>query len=124
MPILDVEIITRPGEVIGPHLASELARRAGLIFGSPPGGTWVKVHSLASEYYAENDDNPGSSIYPVFVSVLKARRPSPIARQKEVEQLTTAVTQVCHRPAENVHIIYLSDGTGRIAFGDKMVSKG
>lgn len=121
MPILDVEIITRPGESVDPHLAGELAQRAGAIFGSPPGSTWVKVHPLASEQYAENDDGPRGDVYPVFVSVLKAKRPSPAALQKEVEQLTTAVAQACQRPPENVHIIYLPEGSGRIAFGGKVI---
>lgn len=120
MPILDVEIITRPGEPINPHLAIELANRVGAIFGSPPGSTWVKVHPLANENYAENDDHPHGDIYPVFVSVLKSKLPSPSDLQKEASQLTAAIAQVCNRPAENVHILYLPEGTGRIAFGGQI----
>jgi phenylpyruvate tautomerase PptA (4-oxalocrotonate tautomerase family) len=120
MPILDVEIITRPGETISPYLASKLANRAGTIFLSPPASTWVKVHTLPCENYAEND-SPDSNIYPVFVSILKANLPAPDALQQEVEQLTAAIAHLCNRPAENVHIIYLPEGTGRVAFGGKIV---
>lgn len=66
--------------------------------GSPPGNTWVKVRPLANEDDAENDDGQSGDAYPVFVSVLKAERPSPDALQQEVEQLTTAVAQLCQRP--------------------------
>ncbi len=121
MPVLDVEIITRPGESIDPHLASELAQRAGEIFGSAPGNTWVKVRPLAGENYAENHDSPPGDVYPVFVSVLKAKLPSPDALRREVDRLTAAIAQICNRSTQNVHIIYLPEGTGRIAFGGKVV---
>jgi phenylpyruvate tautomerase PptA (4-oxalocrotonate tautomerase family) len=121
MPILEIEIITRLGESIDPQLATDLADRAGAIFGSPAGHTWVRVHSLPSENYAENHGGSGVDVYPVFVSVLKAERPSPQDLQREVEQLTMAVAQLCNRPEENVHIIYLPDGRGRVAFGGKVV---
>ena len=121
MPILDVEIITRPGESIDPHLATEIAHRAGEIFGSAPGNTWVKVRPLAGENYAENDDSPPGNVHPVFVSVLKAKLPPADALQTEVDRLTAAIAQICDRPAENVHIIYLPEGAGRIAFGGKVI---
>jgi len=54
MPILTVEIVTRPGEYIRPELAQELADRTDKIFASAPGTTWVKVHFIARENYAEN----------------------------------------------------------------------
>lgn len=120
MPILHVEIITRPDEYIRPELARELADRTGEIFGSSPGSTWVKVYLLPGENYAENNSMPGD-VYPVFVSVLKARLPSPDALQIEVTKLTAAVAQVCGRPEENVHIIYLPEGTGRVAFGGMLL---
>lgn len=120
MPILDVEIVTRPHESIRPGLARELADRTGEILGSPPGGTWVKVHLLSGEAYAENQST--EELFPVFVSILKARLPSPEALQIEVTQLTAAIAQACARPEENIHILYLPEGTGRIAFGGKLLS--
>lgn len=120
MPILDIEIVARPNESFDPHIASELANLAGEIFGSPASGTWVKVHTIASENYAENHSR-SPDVYPVFVSILRAKLPSPDAMQREVERLTTTIAQVCRRPAEAVHIIYLPEGAGRVAFGGRLI---
>jgi len=121
MPILNVEIVMRPDEHIRPELAKELADRTGEILGSLPGNTWVKVYPIAREYYAENYSMPGD-VYPVFVSVLRAKLPSPDLLQNEVAKLTSSVAQACDRPEENVHIIYLPEGTGRVAFGGRLLS--
>lgn len=121
MPILNVEIITRPDEHIRSDLARELADRTGKIFGSSPGNTWVKVYLLSGENYAENDGMPGD-VYPVFVSVLRAKLPSPDLLQNEVAELTSSVAQVCDRPKENIHMIYLPEGTGRVAFGGRLLT--
>jgi len=120
MPILNVEIVARPDEYLSPKLATELANRTGEIFGSAPGSTWVKVHLIARENYAENS-SVSEDIYPVFVSVLKAKLPSPDSLQAEVAKLTAAIAQVCGRPQENVHIVYLPAGAGRVAFGGKVL---
>jgi phenylpyruvate tautomerase PptA (4-oxalocrotonate tautomerase family) len=121
MPILDIEIVARPGETLSPNLAHELAHRAGEIFDSAPGGTWVKVHLIAQEHYAENSV-ASERFYPVFVSILKAKLPAPGALQEEITRLAAAIAEICGRPAENVHIIYLPEGAGRVAFGGKVVS--
>jgi phenylpyruvate tautomerase PptA (4-oxalocrotonate tautomerase family) len=121
MPILHVEIISRPDESIRAGLAKELADRSGEIFGSPSGGTWVKVYLLAREAYAENSSTE-EDILPVFVSVLKAKLPPVDTLQEEIARLTAAVAQVCDRPEENVHIIYMPEGSGRVAFGGKLLS--
>lgn len=120
MPILTVEIVTRPNEHFSATLAQELAECAAEVFGSAPGGTWVRVHFTASEHYAENSIGPEHP-YPVFVSVLKARWPSPDVLQTEVAQLTLSLAQICNRPPENVHIIYSPEGAGRVAFGGQLV---
>ena len=121
MPILDVEIVTHPNENSRPDLVTELANQAGEIFHSPPGNTWVKIRFIARENYAENSNGSGD-IFPVFVSVLKARMPSPEALQAEVTELTVVIARVCNRPQENVHILYLPEGAGRVAFGGKVLS--
>jgi phenylpyruvate tautomerase PptA (4-oxalocrotonate tautomerase family) len=120
MPILEVEIVTRPQETLPPNLAGELANRAGEVFGAPPGSTWVKLRVIPSEYYAENG-GAAEGVYPVFVSVLKARLPEPDALQNEVDQLTALIAQVCARPPVNVHILYQPAAAGRIAFGGIVV---
>lgn len=120
MPILDVEMVLRPGERLEPGLAQALASRAGEALAAPAGTTWVKVHALGAEHYAEDGGVP-EGVYPVFVSVLKARWVEPAARQAEVARLTRAVAEACGRPAENVHLFYEPEGAGRVAFGGRLV---
>ncbi|HLF04269.1 MAG TPA: hypothetical protein VI855_03540 [Dehalococcoidia bacterium] len=122
MPIVDVEVVVRSEESLASNLAARLAEACGEIFGSAPGGTWVKVRSVLRTRYAENGGNLPEDFYPVFVTVLKAKLPSPKAMQTEVASLTEAVAQTCGRPQENVHVIYEPEAAGRVAFGGKIVS--
>ena len=121
MPILDVEIVLEPGEALRPGLAGELADRAGEVFGAAPGTTWVKLRAIAAEHYAENETGRPTDIYPVFVSVLKAKLPPLDERRHEVMRLTEAMARACRRPPESVHIQYLPEGAGRMAFGGTLV---
>ena len=121
MPILDIEIVLRHGEILLPDLAARLAEAAGEIFGSSPGRTWVKLRSLPPEQYAEDGDGPPPGVYPVFVSVLKAERPDGEMLRLEAGSLARAIGQVCNRPAENVHILYEADAKGRLAFGGEII---
>lgn len=52
MPVLDVEIVLRPGEELPPDLSANLARATARVFGTPPGRTWVKVRPLSPLLYA------------------------------------------------------------------------
>ena len=121
MPILDVEIVLGPGESLDPAPASELADRAGEVFGAAPGTTWVKLRAIPAEHYAENQTGRPSDVYPVFVSILKAKLPPLDQRQSEVARLTEAIARICRRRPENVHILYLPEGAGRMAFGGTLV---
>jgi phenylpyruvate tautomerase PptA (4-oxalocrotonate tautomerase family) len=120
MPILDIEIVLLPGEMMSSGLAGEIADRCGDIFGSPPGNTWVKLRVTPRDHYAENGGGP-AGVCPVFVSVLRARLPAPDALRAEVARLTAAIAEATGRPAENIHIIYLPEGAGRVAFGGEIV---
>jgi phenylpyruvate tautomerase PptA (4-oxalocrotonate tautomerase family) len=121
MPIVDVEIVSPADEVFPAELAPRLANRLGEVFGSPPGNTWVKVRAFPARDYAENGQGGENDMYPVFVSVLKAHLPRPEQMQAEVAALTLATAEICRRLPENVHIIYLPKGAGRVAFGGKIV---
>jgi phenylpyruvate tautomerase PptA (4-oxalocrotonate tautomerase family) len=121
MPILDVEVVLKPGESLGREVAAELANRAAQIFGAPPRSTWVKLRTIASDHYAENGGDWSPEVYPVFVTILKARLPAPEQIRAEVAALTPVIAQVCARPAENVHVIYAPEGAGRVAFGGELV---
>jgi phenylpyruvate tautomerase PptA (4-oxalocrotonate tautomerase family) len=121
MPILEIEIVTRPAEVLRSDLAAEIADRAGEVFGSAPGATWVRVHALPAESYAENGGGPPAGVYPVFVSVLKSKLPDATGLEREARQLAETVGRTCSRHPENVHILYLPEGAGRVAFGGNVI---
>ena len=114
MPILTIEIVLQPKESIPNSLAKEIADKAGAIFGSGPAQTWVKLREIEAGHYAENGV-AALEYFPVFVSVLKAELPSPEEMEEEVKKLTQAIGAICHRPPENVHIVYLPPGRGRVA---------
>jgi len=121
MPILDVQIVLRPGEELPPNLASAIADAAAPVFGAPPGNTWVLVKALPASAYAEDSSPPGEGFIPVFVSVLKARL-DPIEKLKEeAMRLSKAIAIACQRPQENVHILYEPEALGRIAFGGHLM---
>ena len=117
MPILDVEVVLKPEERLRAGLAGEIADAAGEILGSEPGGTWVKLRELQREQYAENGGGPPEGVWPVFVEVLKGELPEGEEMRKEAGRLGTEIGRICGRPQENVHILYLPVGAGRIFFG-------
>jgi phenylpyruvate tautomerase PptA (4-oxalocrotonate tautomerase family) len=121
MPILDVEFVVDDAITAGSGLATALADAAGEVFDTPPGRTWVRLRRISSEDYAENKGGPLGGVLPVFVTVLKARRPPPETLRAEIDRLTRAVARVLDRPAENVHVIYLPEGRGRVAFGGRLI---
>ncbi|MCI0334447.1 MAG: hypothetical protein L0228_14610 [Planctomycetes bacterium] len=119
MPILDIEIVLRPGEALPADLAKTLAELATQVFGAAPGTIWVKLKTIDADNYAEN--GVGTETYhPVFVGVLKAKLPTLEQIQAEVTALTAVIAEACGRPQENVHVLYEPEGAGRIAFGGKL----
>jgi hypothetical protein len=117
VPILDVEVVLKPEEGLRKGLAGEIADAAGEIFGSEPGGTWVKLRVLLRDQYAENGGDPPEGVWPVFVNVLKGELPDGGEMKEEAGKLATKIGRICERPKENVHILYLPPGSGRIFFG-------
>jgi phenylpyruvate tautomerase PptA (4-oxalocrotonate tautomerase family) len=121
MPVVEVEVVLRAGETLRPQLAKALADALGHIFAAPPRTTWIRLRGLAAEDYAENADDPPAGERPVFVSVLQKRRPRRSEMQQEVDRITAAVADLCGRQTGSVHVIYLPDGAGRVAFGGRIV---
>jgi phenylpyruvate tautomerase PptA (4-oxalocrotonate tautomerase family) len=121
MPILEVEVVLKDGEVVDPRAAARIADAAAAVFGTPPGNTWVRLRTLLSSGYAEDAGGPPDGVFPVFVSVLKARSGAPGEMACEAERLTRAIAPILNRPPENVHILYEPDGAGRVSFGGKLV---
>jgi phenylpyruvate tautomerase PptA (4-oxalocrotonate tautomerase family) len=121
MPILDVEIILRPGEVLPETLADLLAPAAGQALGASAGRTWVKLRAIDHNHYAEDSAGARRGASPVFVHILKSDLPRNDEMRSEIRRLTEAVASLCDRPPENVHVIYAPTARGRIAFGGKIV---
>src|SRR5688500_8248464 len=112
MPILDVTIVG-PSDVT----AAPLADRAGEIFGSEPGHTWVRLHRAHVTDYAENRvATPPPS---VFAPVILRQRPED--RVALVLRLTEMLATATGRDAENVHVVFEPAAAGRIAFGGELV---
>lgn len=122
MPILDIELIMGPNESCKHDLAQEIADMVGEVLDSPPGHTWVKLRLLQGSLYAENGSDHSELARPVFVTVLKARAPTRDEIKVEAERLSVSIAKATGRPKENVHILYLPEGVGRIAFGGKLVT--
>jgi phenylpyruvate tautomerase PptA (4-oxalocrotonate tautomerase family) len=120
MPILDVEIVLSDGHAVPDNLAAQIADAAGKLFGSPPGTTWVRLRPLPRSCYAENDAPDPEGWNAVFVTVLKARLPATGELEPEIRSLTEIVADLCGRKPENVHVLYLPDAAGRIAFGGRL----
>ncbi len=120
MPIVEVEVILRPAETLRDELAQELADALGEALNTASGTTWVKVDGRTHNRYAESGGMTADT-FPVFVTILKSSLPALEARTAEAERVTACVSRICERPSENVHIIYLPEGKGRVAFGGDLV---
>ena len=121
MPIVDVEIVAPAPEQLTGEVTSALADAIGQALGTGPADTWVRLRTLAAESYAENGVARTETPRPVFVTVLKGRRPTGDALASEVDQITGAVARILDRRADRVHVLYLADAAGRIAFGGVLV---
>ena len=121
MPIVTVEVVVDPERTLKLNLAQSLADAIGRALASPPGQTWVRLHVLGSNAYAENESVIGADALPVFVTVLKRQVPLGAELQAEVASLTRAIAHVVGRPAESVHVEYAPAAANRLAFGGKLV---
>jgi phenylpyruvate tautomerase PptA (4-oxalocrotonate tautomerase family) len=120
MPILHVEVVGPLADDVARGLAQRIADAAGRALDSRPQGTWVKLHLLDEQAYAENAGGPPRGAQPVIVSVLQADLPPQSTLAQQASRLTEAIAGACRRPAENVHVIFEPPAAGRIAFGGKL----
>jgi phenylpyruvate tautomerase PptA (4-oxalocrotonate tautomerase family) len=118
MPILNFEIV---GDVNKNELARSLADAAGKVLETKPGNTWVKLHFLPREHYAENGDL-AEEVQPVFVSVLLGRCYDSKEHARAALEMTEAFATILNRPKENIHILFEPNAMGRIAFGGKLLT--
>jgi len=122
VPIINVEFVVAPDGTVAAGLAQSLADAAGRALGSPAGQTWVRLHLLAQEHYAENESSLASTELPVFVTVLKRALPGPAEMTDEVAALTSAIAGVLGRATSCVHVEYAPAASGRLSFGGKLVT--
>ncbi len=123
MPIVDVEVVTGAAdpEVIGKETLQLLADELGSLFGSDPGGTWVRLRSIDQNAYAENRAVIGSDARPTFVNILRAELPEHAALRREMIKVAEIVARRLDRPQENVHVLYAPGASGRIGFGGALL---
>lgn len=121
MPIVDIEFVGGPDDAPPPSLAQAVADAAGPIFGTAPGGTWVRLRMLAAAQYAESALAVAPAERPVFVTVTRRALPDRGALTAEVAALTAAVARILQRPPARVHVEYAPAAAGRIAFGGTLV---
>jgi phenylpyruvate tautomerase PptA (4-oxalocrotonate tautomerase family) len=117
MPIVDVEIVGLLADTTHAGLAQRVADAIGAALNSRPQGTWVKLRFLDDSAYAENDAGRPDGAQPVFVTVLLAELPGSDVLSQHALQIATAVADACGRSSENVHIVFESAASRRVAFG-------
>jgi phenylpyruvate tautomerase PptA (4-oxalocrotonate tautomerase family) len=118
MPIVDIELVAAHQVAIAPDLARRIADELGRVFRSGPGQTWVRVHELAIDRYAEND--VATPPQPVFVTVMQAAPPAGAARVAQAEAIAVVVARTTGRPVDTVHVVFDPPAGGRIAFGGQV----
>jgi hypothetical protein len=123
VPILDVEVVLCPEESLPPDFAARLADCAGEIFDQTPCTTWVKLHILPADCFAENCGGPLPDNFPVFVSVLMMDMPPRKKLDPMVNRLKLVVAALSGRQAINVHVFFLPEGAGRVYMGGRMQSR-
>lgn len=122
MPIVDVTLVVEPGAASNADLAQSLADGIGHALHSTPGQTWVRLHLLARDRYAENRSQPQADELPVFASVLRRQLPQADELEREIAALTEAIARATARPPACVHVEYVPAAAGRLAFGGKLVT--
>jgi len=116
MPIADVTLIGASAHDTA-GLARRLADALSLALGAPAGTTWVRLHRVAADDYAEDGGAP-AGVRPVFVDLLRRAWPDNEAeRARSLRAVAEAVAVVCERPVGNVHVLAELPAAGRMAFG-------
>ena len=121
MPIVDVTIVVGRDEEVTPGLTQTLADGIGRVLNSPPGQTWVRLHPITQDRYAENNSSLSSTGLPVFVTMLTRKTLDQSELVATIAKLTQAISEATGRPSHGVHIEYAPSAIGRVAFGGKLV---
>jgi phenylpyruvate tautomerase PptA (4-oxalocrotonate tautomerase family) len=120
MPIVDVTIVVGRDERVAAGLTQTLADAVGRVLNSSPGQTWVRLHLLGQDRYAENQSTLSSADFPIFVVVLTWELPDQTQLVDAIAKLTDAISEATGRPSDRVHVEYAPSAVGRVAFGGKL----
>jgi len=118
MPIVDIELVAGDPEE-GRGQLQTLVDELGDLFGSGPGGTWVKLRSTDPAGYAENQVAAGT-YGPTFVNIQRLQLPDEDERRREMAAVAEIVARTLNRRRENVHVLYAPSAKGRIGFGGEL----
>ena len=122
MPVLEVELIGEVASETRRGLAARIAEGVAGVLGAKPQSVWVRLRYTPLADYAENGPTGGGPMpLPVFVTIMKRAWSEGDQMKHEVAALAAAVGAACHRPAEEVHLLYEPPGRGRVAFGGRLV---
>lgn len=123
MPIVTIKLFVANPQDFGPAFDLQaVADELGVLFGSGPGQTWLRLECQPRPHYAENGTLPEATSCPTFVEVLKARLPAPEVLAVEADQIATIVSRLVGCPKENTHVLYLPEAVGRIAFNGRLLT--
>lgn len=123
MPIVTIECVGNADGEWDENTTQALADGLGHLFGSAPGGTWLRLTHLPRTQYAENETLVPPNVQPTFVEVLRETWPSEADLATEAEQVAAIIARVLGRQPANVHVLYLPTAGGRIAFGGKLAGE-
>ena len=118
MPIVDIELVAGDPEE-GRDQLQALVDELGNLFGSEPGGTWVKLRATNPAGYAESQTATGEYC-PTFVNIQRLQIPDVDERRREMAAVAEIVARTLSRRRENVHVLYAPSAKGRIGFGGKL----
>jgi phenylpyruvate tautomerase PptA (4-oxalocrotonate tautomerase family) len=121
MPIVDVTVVVGRDESVAADLAQSLANTIGRALKVPSAQTWLRLHVLPQERYAENSSSLNATELPVFVVVLTRELPERSQLGEAIAALTHAVSEATGRASDRVHIEYAPSARGRVSFGGKLV---
>ena len=124
MPIIDIELVCASEAEFRAVSVAAIADAVGDVLGCDPGRAWVRLRYLGSDCYAENHAELASAELPVFATVLLATTPTEEELRSQVLALTRTIADTVSRPADRVHVQYAPAGTGRQAFGGRLVQPG
>jgi phenylpyruvate tautomerase PptA (4-oxalocrotonate tautomerase family) len=120
MPIIDIEVVARRGEVLPETLAKDLADHLGAAFDATPGKVWVRLRTLDGTRYGENDMGDKRP-FPVFVTYTASQVPEGEQLKGRIAKITETVARLTERAPGNVHVLVEPAAKGRIAFGGRIV---